>query len=154
MRVWRVAGPRVSETRAMAPLRRRICGMGDFALAAVGDEKGAEKELDVGAVADDENVFPFARLLEEVLEVGEGGFGGERFGVEDLGLVAGLGGDELGGLEGAFEGARDDEIEVDLEGVEDVGELQADAACLPCRGDVLRRGGDWRGGCRRWRGGG
>ena len=40
-------------------------------------------------------------------------------------FVAGFGGDELGGLLAALEGAGDDEVEAELEGVEDVGELQA-----------------------------
>ena len=62
---------------------------------------------------------------KQALELGEGCGGGEGVGDEDLLLVASLGGDELGGLLGALEGARDDEIEVELEGVEDVRELEA-----------------------------
>jgi len=52
-----------------------------------------------------EDVFTTLALLKQLLEVAEGGFGGERVGVEDLGLVAGLGADEGGGLEAAFEWA-------------------------------------------------
>jgi hypothetical protein len=56
-------------------------------------------------VADEEEVFAIGALAEELLEVFESGFGGERGGVEDLGFVAGLGAYERGGLEAAFEGA-------------------------------------------------
>ena len=56
-------------------------------------------------MADEEEVLAIGALAEELLEVFEGGFGGERGGVQDLGLVAGLGADEGGGLEAALEGA-------------------------------------------------
>ncbi len=65
-----------------------------------------------------------AHSLEELLEVFEGGFGGERVGGQDLGFVAGLGADERGGLEAALEGAGDDEVELDVQGVQDVRELE------------------------------
>ena len=52
-------------------------------------------------MAYDEEVLTAFVLAEETLEVGYGGFRGEGGGLEDPGLVAGLGGDELGGLEGS-----------------------------------------------------
>ena len=76
-------------------------------------------------MAYDENVLGGGALAQKALELGEGGGGGEGIGDEDLLFVAGLGGDELGGLLGALEGARDYEIEAGLEGVEDMGELEA-----------------------------
>ena len=76
-------------------------------------------------MANDEKIFALGALVEQLLEVFEGGFGGERGGVQDLGFVAGLGPDERGGLEAAFEGAGDDEVELDVQGVEHVRELEA-----------------------------
>ena len=75
-------------------------------------------------MADDEDVFGGGALAEKALELREGGGGSERGGDEDLLLVAGLSGDELGCLLAALERAGDDEIEAELEGVENVGELQ------------------------------
>ena len=88
-------------------------------------EEVAEELGEGGVVADDEDVFEGGGVAEEALELGEGGGGCERGGDEDLLLVAGLGGDELGGLLAALEGAGDDEVKAGLEGVEDVGELEA-----------------------------
>ena len=88
-------------------------------------EQVAEKLGDVGVVADDENVLRGGPVAEKALELGEGRGGSKRGGDQDFLFVAGLGSNELGGLLGALEGARDDEIEVGIEGVEDVGELQA-----------------------------
>jgi len=56
-------------------------------------------------VADEEEVLAFGAIAEKLLEVFEGGVGGEGGGVQDLGFVAGLGADQGGGLEAAFEGA-------------------------------------------------
>ena len=88
-------------------------------------EQVAEKLSDVGIVADDEDVLVGAAVAQQALELGEGG--GRRKGVGDkqLLLVAGFGGDELGGLLGALEGARDNKVKVGLECIEDVGKLQA-----------------------------
>ncbi len=72
-----------------------------------------------------EEVFVAAALEEELLEVLLGGLGGEGVGEQDLGLVAGLGADEGGGLEAALEGARDDEIELYLQCIQDVREMEA-----------------------------
>lgn len=88
-------------------------------------EQVAEKLGEVGIVAYDEDVLGGGGLAQQALELGEGGGGGETVGDDDLLLVAGLGGDELGGLLGALERARDDEIEAEIESVEDVGELEA-----------------------------
>jgi hypothetical protein len=76
-------------------------------------------------VADKKEVLAFGVFAKESLKVFEGGFGGKRGGVQDLGFVAGLGADERGGLEAAFEGAGDDEVELDVQRVEHVGELEA-----------------------------
>jgi hypothetical protein len=90
-----------------------------------GDHEGSDEEGEVGVVADDQYVFMLTAFLEECVEVFEGGFGGEGLGEQNVGVVAHLVGDERGGLEASLEGARDDEVEVYVEGVEDVGELEA-----------------------------
>ena len=66
-----------------------------------------------------------AALEQELLEVLLGGLGGEGVGEQDLGLVAGLGADEGGGLEAALEGARDDEIELYLQCIQHMREVEA-----------------------------
>ncbi len=100
-------------------------GAGGGVVVGADAEEMAEELGDVGVVADDEDVFGGGAVAQKALELGEGGGGSERGGDEDLLLVAGLGGDELGGLLRALEGAGDDEVEVELESVEDVGELEA-----------------------------
>jgi hypothetical protein len=65
-------------------------------------------------VADHKEVFTFGVVAEELLEVSEGGFWSEGSGLQDPGFVAGLGADERCGLEAALEGARDDEVELDV----------------------------------------
>jgi hypothetical protein len=85
-------------------------------------------------VADDEDVLVAAALVEELLEVLEGGFGSQAVGEQDLGFVTGLGADEGGGLEAALEGAGDYEIELNFQGVEDVGEVEAVAFAVLVEG--------------------
>ena len=82
----------------------------------------------------------------------ESGFGGERGGVEDLRFVAGLGADERGGLQAALEWAGDDEVELDVQGVQDMGELEAVALAFLVEGALEVEGGIGRAECRRWRG--
>jgi len=88
-------------------------------------EERGEEGGEVGIVADEKKVLGFGAVAEELLEVAEGGLRSEGGGEQDLAVVAGLGADERGGLEAALEGAGDDEIELDVESVEDVGELEA-----------------------------
>jgi hypothetical protein len=76
-------------------------------------------------VADEEEVLAFGALAAKLLEVYDGCVGGERGGVQDLGLIAGLSADERGGLEAAFEWAGDDKVELDVQRIEDVSELNA-----------------------------
>ena len=79
----------------------------------------------------------FSRLresLEEFLELFEGGVGGEGVGVEDVGLVAGLGADQRGGLQAALERAGDDEVELDFMA------LRTWASCRQWRLPSLSRG--------------
>jgi hypothetical protein len=83
-----------------------------------------EEGRDVGIVPDDHHIFIGGALVKEALKLREGGAGGEGFGDEDGGLITGLGADELRGLEAALEWAGDDEVEVDVKRVEDVGELE------------------------------
>jgi hypothetical protein len=75
-------------------------------------------------VANDEKIFALGALVEQLLEVFEGTLGGERAGTHDRGFIAGLSADQGGGLEAALEGARDDEVELDVQGVEHVSELE------------------------------
>jgi hypothetical protein len=100
-------------------------GTGGGVVADAEAEEQSKELGDVGIVADDEDVFVGRALAEEALKLGEAGAGSEGGRDEDLLLVAGLGGDELGSLLAALEGAGDDEVEAGLEGVEDVGELEA-----------------------------
>lgn len=76
-------------------------------------------------MANHENVFAVAALVEEALEVVEGGFGSESVGDLDGGFVAGLGTYERGGLHTALETAGDDEVELYLQRIQHVGELKA-----------------------------
>ncbi len=85
-------------------------------------------------MADDEDVLVAAALVEEFLEVLQGGFGGEAVGEQDLGFVAGLGADEGGGLQAAFERAGDDEVELDFRA------LRTWASCRQWRLPSLSRG--------------
>jgi hypothetical protein len=76
-------------------------------------------------VSDDQEILGVGAVPEELMEVLERSGGGEAFGLKDLGFVAGLGADERGGLEAALEGTRDDKVELDVQGIEDIGELEA-----------------------------
>ena len=64
-------------------------------------------------------------FAEEFLEVFEGGCRGERRCVQDLRFVAGFCADERSGLEAALEGARGNEIELDVQCVQYLRELEA-----------------------------
>ena len=99
-------------------------GGGGGVVVGADAEQVAEELGDVGIVADDEDVLKGAGVTQQALKLGEGGGGGEGVGDEQLLLIAGLGGDELGSLLGALEGAGDDEIKVEVERVEDLGELE------------------------------
>ncbi len=90
-----------------------------------GTDKLSEEGSDVGVMADDEDVFVGGAIAQEALELAIGGGGKKGIGDEDVLLVAGFGGDELGGLLAALERAGDDEVEARLEGVEHLGELEA-----------------------------
>ena len=85
-------------------------------------------------MADDEEVFELGAVLEQLLELGEGGIGCEREGWDDPGLVAGLGANQRGGLHGALEGAGDDEVELQLHRVQHMSELQAVALAFLVEG--------------------
>jgi hypothetical protein len=76
-------------------------------------------------VTHDEEVFGVFAVLEEALEILEGCGGCERVGLQDRGFVSGLGPNERRSLEAALERAGDDEVELDVECTEDVGELDA-----------------------------
>jgi len=59
-------------------------GAGGGSGAGVGHEERTQEGGEVGVVADEEEVLALGALAEELLEVFEGGFGGERGGVENL----------------------------------------------------------------------
>ena len=105
-------------------------------LDAARDEERSDEDGEVGIVADDQQVLALGALVEELLEVFEGGVGGEGGGVQDLGFVAGLGADEGGGLEAALERARDDEVELEVQGVQHVRELEAVALAFFVEGTL------------------
>jgi hypothetical protein len=93
--------------------------------AGGGYEERTEEGGEVRVVADNEEILAFGVFAKESLKVFEGGFGGERGGVQDLGFVASLGADERCGLEAALEGAGDDQIELDVQRIQHVSELEA-----------------------------
>ena len=94
-------------------------------LSVLPREELNKERREVGIVTDDHHVFIGRALVQQALELLEGGVGRECGGDEDGGLIAGLGADELRGLKTALQRAGDDEIKVDVECVEDVGELEA-----------------------------
>ena len=63
--------------------------------------------------------------MKKFLKILEGGRWSERGGVLNPGLVAGFGAYERRGLEAAFERARDDHVELDVESVQHLSELKA-----------------------------
>ena len=90
-----------------------------------GDEERSQEVGEVGVVADDQDIFAGLMFAQELLEVFEGGRRGESGGLQDGGLVAGLGTDEGGRLEAAFEWARDDEVELYVHCIQHLRELKA-----------------------------
>jgi hypothetical protein len=105
-------------------------------ISGSGDQEGSEKCSEVGIVADNEEILGVGAVLEEFLEIFVGGGGGEPVGLEYFGFVAGLGADKRRGLEAALEGAGNDEVKLDVEGVEDVGELKAVALAFLVEGTL------------------
>lgn len=81
-------------------------------------------------MAYDEEVLVAAALVEKLLEVLQRGLGGEAIGEQNLGLVAGLGADEGGGLEATLERAGDDEIELYLQCIQYIREMEAVALAV------------------------
>jgi hypothetical protein len=76
-------------------------------------------------MADEEEILASGALAEKILEVAQGGFGGEGGGDLDFGFVAGLGAYEGGGLEAALEWAGDDAVELYVQSVQHMGKLKA-----------------------------
>ena len=93
--------------------------------AGGGHEQRTEKAGEIRIVSDDEQVLTIGAFAEELLEFLECGLRGERGGVKDLGLVAGFCADQGCGLEAPLQGARDDEVELDVESIQYVSELDA-----------------------------
>ncbi len=128
---WR--GPRVRLRRAIEPLRSRmLAGL----VAAEGTRSVPRKSVRLGLWPTTRRFSAWAQSRRSFWKSLEGGGGGESVGLEDLGLVAGLGADKGGGLEAALEGAGDDEVELNVEGVEDVGELEAVPLALLVEGPL------------------
>ena len=88
-------------------------------------EKLDEEGCDVWVMTDDHHVLVGRALVQETLELCEGCPRRKGRGNEDGRFVAGFGADELCGLETAFEWARNYQVEVDRERVEDMSELNA-----------------------------
>ena len=88
-------------------------------------EQGSKEGGESGIVPDDENVLVFIQTADKVEEFLHGGFGSEGFGDFDFAVVAGFGADQRGGLEGALEGAGDDAVELDIQGVEEAADEKA-----------------------------
>ena len=81
-------------------------------------------------MADDEDTLIGRAFFEQAPELDDVGGGCEGVAVEDFCLVAGFGGDELSGLQAALERAGDDEVELQVHGLEEVGELQGVALAV------------------------
>lgn len=92
---------------------------------AVAADEAAEELEDVGIVADGQDALAVGIFGEHLLEVGVIGAEGEGGADFDFGFVAQLGADKLRGLEGALEGAGDDDVNLHLEGAEDAGHQHA-----------------------------
>src|ERR1700722_8209326 len=75
-------------------------------------------------MADHEDVFAVRDLAKELLEVLNGSGGGECFRLLNRSFVTGLGADHGGGLEGALEWARDNEIKLYVQCIEHVSKLE------------------------------
>jgi len=88
-----------------------------------GNEQRAEEAVDIRVVANDKDVFAVAKLVNEMLEVVKGGFGGKRTGEQNLGFVASFGADERSGLHASFEIAGDDDIKLDLQCIQNMSKL-------------------------------
>ena len=126
--------------RALAQTDAGGCGTGVEAAGGAcrgGNEERAEEGGEVGVVADDQQVLVAGVLAQQLAELGEGGVGGKRGGGEDFGLVSHLGADERGGLHAALQGAGDDEVELELHGVEDMGKLEAVALAVLVEGALV-----------------
>lgn len=89
------------------------------------NEECREEERYVGVMADNEDVFLVRNGDQEILEVLEGRGRGEGFGVQNWRFVAGFGADKRSCLQAALERTGDDDVELNLQGVEDGGELEA-----------------------------
>jgi len=92
-------------------------------------------------VADKEDIFAIAAFVKEMLKVAGRGLRRERSGDLDGGFVAGLGADERGCLQASLQIAGDDDIELNIQCVQDVGELEAVALAVFIEGapDVEKR---------------
>jgi len=88
-------------------------------------QQRTEKGGQVRIVPDEEEILAVRIVAEELLEVLDCCGGGERVGVKDLGFVPCLSADERGGLEAALQWAGDNQIELDVQCIQNIGELQA-----------------------------
>jgi len=93
--------------------------------ASVAGDEAAEKLKQDGVMADGEHAFAAGILNQHVLEGGKVCIGQEGSADFDLGVIAELGSDKLGGLHGALERAGDDDVDLDLEGAQHAGHQHA-----------------------------
>ena len=96
----------------------RALAQADGRAAVAGDHAAKELE-EIGVVSDDQDAFAVGILGQQKLEAGVIRAWSQRFADFDLGFVAELGADKLRGLQGAFEGAGDDDIHLHLERAQD-----------------------------------
>jgi len=76
-------------------------------------------------MSDDEQVLVLLALRKKLLKVAERGVWGERIREQYLRFVPGFGTHERGCLKAALERTRNDEIELNLQFIQNVGEMQA-----------------------------
>jgi hypothetical protein len=76
-------------------------------------------------VADQQEVFVVPAFEEQLLEAAERSLGRERVRKQNLRFVSSLCPYQRGGLDASLQRTGDDEIELDLQSIEDVGEVNA-----------------------------
>jgi hypothetical protein len=101
------------------------------------NQERAQESGEIRVVADDEEIFAGGALAEELLEILESGVRSESRGVKDLRFVAGLGADEGGSLKAALQGTGDNEVKLDVQCIQHMGELETMLFALLVEGAFL-----------------
>ncbi len=103
---------------------------------SAGCDELSQEGSHVGVVADHQDIFVAAALVQQALKLAEVCSWLERLCVENLGLIAHLRPDKLSGLQAALQGAGDDQVEADAEIAQDLSELEAVAFAFLVQGTL------------------